>query len=64
MMKSMVLKRGAAYTKAFKKLFLELLGTFDSFEDAVAARKAAEEKYFGDYSYDNSMAASPVIEVA
>lgn len=25
MMKSMVLKRGAAYTKAFKKLFLELL---------------------------------------
>lgn len=30
------------------------LGCFDNFEDAVAARKAAEEKYFGEYSYDNS----------
>ena len=40
------------------------LGTYDTFEEAVAARKAAEEKYFGEYSYDNSMAASPVIEVA
>ena len=40
------------------------LGSFDSFEEAVAARKAAEDKYFGQYSYENSMAASPVIEVA
>lgn len=31
------------------------LGYFDSFEDAVRARKQAEEKYFGEYSYDNSM---------
>lgn len=31
------------------------LGLFDNFEDAVAARKQAEEKYFGEYSYDNSM---------
>ena len=31
------------------------LGTFINFEDAVAVRKAAEEKYFGEYSYDNSM---------
>lgn len=31
------------------------LGRFDSFEDAIAARKEAEEKYFGEYSYDNSM---------
>lgn len=30
------------------------LGTFDKFEDATAARKEAEEKYFGEYSYDNS----------
>lgn len=30
------------------------LGHFDSFEDAVKARKDAEEKYFGEYSYDNS----------
>jgi len=31
------------------------LGKFNSFNDAVKARKEAEEKYFGDYSYDNSM---------
>ena len=31
------------------------LGLFDNFEDAVATRKQAEEKYFGEYSYDNSM---------
>lgn len=31
------------------------LGRFITFDDAVAARKAAEEKYYGEYSYDNSM---------
>ena len=31
------------------------LGLFDNFEDAVSTRKQAEEKYFGEYSYDNSM---------
>lgn len=30
------------------------LGYFDNFEDAVEARKQAEEKYFGEWSYDNS----------
>ena len=30
------------------------LGYFDRFEDAVKARKEAEEKYYGGYSYDNS----------
>lgn len=39
------------------------LGRFDSFDDAVAARKAAEERYFGPYSYDNSIAAVPRIAV-
>jgi len=39
------------------------LGYYDRFEDAVAVRKAAEEKYFGEYSYDNSMAAVPRIAV-
>ena len=31
------------------------LGYFDKFEDAVQIRKNAEEKYFGEFSYDNSM---------
>ena len=30
------------------------LGMFDNFNDAVKVRKIAEEKYFGEYSYDNS----------
>lgn len=30
------------------------LGDHKKFEDAVKARKEAEEKYFGEYSYDNS----------
>lgn len=30
------------------------LGRFEDFNDAVKARKEAEEKYFGEYSYDNS----------
>ena len=40
------------------------LGVYGTIEEAAAARKAAEEKYFGQYSYDNSMAASPMIDVA
>lgn len=31
------------------------LGSYKNFDDAVNARKEAEEKYFGEYSYDNSM---------
>ena len=30
--------------------------TVVSAEDAIAARKEAEEKYFGEWSYDNSQA--------
>lgn len=30
------------------------LGEFDNFDNAVKARKEAEIKYFGEYSYDNS----------
>ena len=37
----------------FNKKTIEL-GYFDKFEDAVKARKEAEEKYFGEFSYDNS----------
>lgn len=35
----------------WKNIFL---GIYDKYDDAVAARKAAEEKYFGQYSYNNS----------
>ena len=38
------------------------LGSFATFGEAVAARKAAEEKYFGAYSYDNSIEAVPRVE--
>lgn len=31
------------------------IGSFDNYEDAVIARKQAEEKYFGEYSYSNSL---------
>lgn len=31
------------------------LGSYNTFEDAVKARKEAEEKYFGEYSYNNSI---------
>lgn len=34
------------------------LGAFNEKKDAIQARKEAEEKYFGEYSYDNSMNAS------
>lgn len=30
------------------------LGFYDKFEDAVKARKNGEDKYFGEFSYDNS----------
>lgn len=36
----------------YKSIFL---GAFNTKEDAIRARKQAEEKYFGEYSYDNSM---------
>lgn len=32
----------------------EYLGLYDSFDEAVKVRKEAEEKYFREYSYDNS----------
>ncbi len=38
------------------------LGSYKTFDEAVAARKAAEEKYFGEYSYSNSISAVPKIE--
>lgn len=31
------------------------LGSFANFDEAVKVRKQAEEKYFGEFSYDNSM---------
>ena len=40
---------------------LHFLGSYRKKEDAISARKAAEEKYFGQYSYENSIAAVPTI---
>ena len=31
------------------------LGVFENKEDTIKARKEAEDKYYGEYSYDNSM---------
>lgn len=31
------------------------IGRYTNLEDAIKARKEAEEKYFGEYSYDNSI---------
>lgn len=45
----------ATIKKDYKQIFL---GRYDNIEDAIAARKEAEEKYFGEYSYDNSMSIS------
>lgn len=42
----------ARITVEYKEIHL---GYFDKFEDAAKARKDAEEKYFGEFSYDNSM---------
>jgi hypothetical protein len=42
-----------AYIQLNKK-FIHL-GLFVNFDDAVKARKNAENKYFGEFSYDNSM---------
>ena len=38
------------------------LGSFDTLEEAAAARREAEIKYFGEYNYDESIAAVPRIE--
>lgn len=51
---------GVTFTKANNKWQVRIgvdnkrihIGYYDSFEDAVKARKEAEEKYFGDYRYD------------
>ena len=37
-----------------------ILGFYSDFDEAVKVRKEAEEKYFGKYSYDNSMSIQEV----
>lgn len=39
------------------------LGRFANFDDAVKARKRAEEKYFGEFSYDNSQTSNVIKEI-
>lgn len=53
---------GVSWTTVYNKWLANImlngknihLGYFDKFEDAVQARKEAEDKYFGEFSYDNS----------
>lgn len=53
---------GVYYKKEFDKWFAQICcngenyfkGYFDNKDDAIAARKQLEEKYFGEYSFDNS----------
>jgi hypothetical protein len=40
---------------------LHYLGRYTQLEDAIKTRKDAEEKYFGEYSYDNSQKLSKKI---
>lgn len=40
------------------------LGTYVNFEDAKIARLKAEEKYFGEYSYDNSVMAGEINDLS
>lgn len=55
---------GVYYDKRINKWYSQIkikgrkritLGYFENKEDAIKTRKEAEEKYFGEYSYDNSM---------
>ena len=54
---------GVCWNKNKRKWFARItvdkcekcLGYFDNIKDAVIARKIAEEKYFKDFSYDNSI---------
>ena len=53
---------GVTWHKQLKKWIVRIqvagkrisLGTFDNLDNAIAVRKQAEEKYFGEWSYDNS----------
>ncbi len=45
--------RWVSYISINKKLVC--LGSYKSKEDAIKARKEAEEKYYGEFSYENSM---------
>lgn len=53
---------GVSFDKENNKWFAHItinqklinLGRFDKFEDAITARKEAEDKYFGEFSYNNS----------
>lgn len=53
-------KWGASIKVNSQKIFL---GLYEKYEDAVKTRKEAEEKYFGEYSYDNSRKISDLKDV-
>ena len=50
-------KQTSKWTASISKNNVKIyLGCFEDINDAIRVRKQAEEKYFGEYSYDNSMA--------
>lgn len=53
--KGVIFTRGKYYAYITKNYHRINLGYYDTQEVAIKARKEAEEKYFGEYSYDNSM---------
>ena len=62
---------GVTWRKNFKRWHVRIfasgkeifIGSYMNYDDAVAARKAAEEKYFGEYSYSKTISAVPRIAV-
>ena len=40
------------FLRQARQSFPNLIGAGNNFEDALKARKAAEEKYYGDFKYD------------
>ena len=54
------IKRWIAYINVDKKM--KHLGDYATYDEAVAVRKGAEKKYYGEYAYDYSIASVPSVK--